>query len=92
MGANAVIRAEDTQEISANSVQIGKTVKPGNDIRLQGENMKDGEVALSAGTEITPGVIGVLATVKAAQVAVFRRPRVAILSTGNEFGGNRRAD
>lgn len=87
VGADTVIRVEDTQDVSANSVRIGKPVKPGNDVRLQGENMKAGEVVLTAGTEITPGVVGVLATVKAAQIAVFRRPRVAILSTGNELEG-----
>lgn len=86
-GADAVIRVEDTHEISADSVQIGKSVKSGNDIRLQGEGMKDGEVVLQAGTEITPGVIGMLATVKAAQFSVYSRPRVAILSTGNELEG-----
>ena len=86
-GADAVIRVEDTQEISASRVQIGKAVKSGNDIRPQGENMRNGDVVLTTGVEITPGVIGVLATVKAAQVAVFRRPRVAILSTGNELEG-----
>lgn len=86
-GADAVIRVEDTQEVAANRVQINKSVKPKNDVRLQGENMRDGDVVLKPGTEITPGVIGVLATVKAAQFAVFRRPRVAILSTGNELEG-----
>ena len=86
-GADAVIRVEDTQEVSANRVQINKPVKPKNDVRPQGENMRDGDVVLTVGTEITPGVIGVLATVKAAQFAVFRRPRVAILSTGNELEG-----
>ncbi|MDP2759291.1 MAG: molybdopterin molybdotransferase MoeA [Sideroxyarcus sp.] len=86
-GADAVIRVEDTQEISANTVQICKPVKPGNDMRLRGENMFSGDVVLNTGTEITPGVIGVLATVKAAQLEVFRRPRVAILSTGNELEG-----
>ncbi|MFA6013959.1 MAG: gephyrin-like molybdotransferase Glp [Gallionellaceae bacterium] len=84
-GADAVIRVEDTQEISSDMVQIGKAVKPGNDVRPQGENMQDGQVVLTAGMEITPGVIGVLATVKAAQLVVYRRPRVAILSTGNEL-------
>ena len=86
-GADAVIRVEDTREVSASVVQIDKAVKPGNDIRLQGEGMKDGEMVLQAGTEITPGVIGVLATVKAARFDVYRRPRVAILSTGNELEG-----
>lgn len=86
-GADAVIRVEDTQEIATTRVQINKAVKPGNDVRPQGENMKDGQVVLTAGTEITPGVIGVLATVKAAQMKVYRRPCVAILSTGNELEG-----
>ena len=84
-GADAVIRVEDTQEISANTVQIEVSVKSGHDVRPKGENMQSGDVVLPAGTEITPGVIGVLATVKAAQMQVYRRPRVAILSTGNEL-------
>ena len=87
VGADAVIRVEETQEAGATAVRINKAVKPGNDIRLRGENMKDGDVVLTAGTEITPGIIGVLATVKAARFSVFRRPRVAILSTGNELEG-----
>ena len=86
-GADAVIRVEDTGLISGQKVQINVAVKPGNDIRLQGEGMRNGEVVLTAGTEITPGVIGVLATVKCAQVQVYKRPRVAILSTGNELEG-----
>ncbi len=104
-GADAVIRVEDTQEISASSlspnslpqagerdaasianfVQILTTVKSGHDVRPKGENMRNGDVVLAAGTEITPGVIGVLATVKAATMQVYRRPRVAILPTGNEL-------
>ena len=84
-GADAVIRVEDTKALPASDVQIDKTVKPGNDVRPRGESMKNGEVVLTAGTEITPGVIGVLATVKAAQFAVYRRPSVAILSTGDEL-------
>jgi len=84
-GADAVIRVEDTQTSSDSSVQINAAVKPGNDIRLRGEGMRNGEVVLRAGTEITPGVTGVLATVKCAQLQVYRRPRVAILSTGNEL-------
>jgi molybdopterin molybdotransferase len=84
-GADAVIRVEDTLPLSEGKVQINAAVKPGNDIRMQGEGMRNGDVVLTAGTEITPGVVGVLATVKQAQVQVYRRPRVAILSTGNEL-------
>ena len=78
-GADAVIRVEDTRMLSDENVEIRLAVKPGNDIRLLGESMRNGQVVLSPGTEITPGVIGVLATVKCAQMKVYRRPRVAIL-------------
>jgi molybdopterin molybdotransferase len=84
-GADAVVRVEDSQQVAGSRVQIVKAVKTGKDVRPQGENMCNGDVVLKPGTEITPGVIGVLATVKAAQIQVFRRPRVAILSTGNEL-------
>lgn len=84
-GADAVIRVEDTRASSETEVQINVAVKSGNDIRLQGEAMRNGDVVLTAGTEITPGITGILATVKSAQVQVHRRPRVAILSTGNEL-------
>ena len=86
-GADAVIRVEDTESLADGRVQIKQVVKPGNDIRRLGENMRNGEVVLTPGTEITPGVIGVLATVKRAQLSVYRRPNVAILSTGNELEG-----
>jgi len=84
-GADAVMRVEDTQEISAQLIQVIMTIKDGHDVRPQGENMRNGDVVLNAGTEITPGVIGILATVKITQMQVYRRPRVAILSTGNEL-------
>ena len=84
-GADAVMRVEDTQEISANLIQVITTIKDGHDVRPQGVNMRNRVVVLSAGTEITPGVIGILATVKITQMQVYRRPRVAILSTGNEL-------
>jgi molybdopterin molybdotransferase len=86
-GADSVVRVEDTQEIAGGRVQLAKAVNNGKDVRPQGENMLGGEVVLKRGAEITPGVTGVLATVKAAQIQVFRRPRVAILSTGNELEG-----
>jgi molybdopterin molybdotransferase len=86
-GADAVIRVEDTLALSERSVKINRAVQASNDIRRLGENMRNGEVVLTVGTEITPGVIGILATVKRAQMLVYRRPRVAILSTGNELEG-----
>ena len=84
-GADAVIRVEDTQALTDDCIEIAVPVKAGNDIRVRGEAMRNGDVVLAAGTEITPGVIGVLATVKCARVIVRRRPRVAILSSGDEL-------
>ena len=84
-GADAVIRVEDTRALADGRVEIGVAVGAGNDIRVRGENMREGEVVLAAGTEITPGVVGVLATVKRARLKVHCRPRVAILSSGDEL-------
>jgi len=84
-GADAVIRVEDTRQLADGGIEIQQSVAPGNDIRLRGEGMRDGQVVLFPGTEITPALIGVLATVKSAQVRVYRRPRVAILATGDEL-------
>lgn len=86
-GADAVIRVEDTQALSDGRVRIDVSVKTRNDIRDRGESMRTGEVVLQAGTTVTPGVVGMLAMVKAAQVSVYRQPRVAILSTGDELEG-----
>jgi molybdopterin molybdotransferase len=86
-GADAVIRVEDTQAMSDMKVQINCSVKRGNDIRQRGEAMRDGEVVLKSGAEITPGAIGMLAMVKRSSVQVVRQPRVAILSTGDELEG-----
>ncbi|MDR3299754.1 MAG: molybdopterin molybdotransferase MoeA [Candidatus Accumulibacter sp.] len=84
-GADAVVRVEDTRALSANRVEIVVSVKAGNDIRARGEAMRNGDVVLAAGAEITPGAIGMLATVKSARALVRRAPGVAILSSGDEL-------
>jgi molybdopterin molybdotransferase len=86
-GADTVIRVEDTQAVSDSQVQVNVSVRPDNDIRPRGESMKDGELVLQRGTEITPGAVGMLAMVKRGTVGVYRQPRVAILSTGDELEG-----
>lgn len=86
-GADAVIRVEDTLALSDSQTQINCSVQSGNDIRRRGESMKNGEVVLPVGSEITPGAVGMLAMVKRGMVQVYRQPRVAILSTGDELEG-----
>lgn len=84
-GADAVVRVEDTRVEADGRIAFQVTTGAGNDIRQRGEAMKNGEVILPAGTEVTPGVVGVLATAKRARLKVVRRPTVAILSTGDEL-------
>jgi len=85
-GAVTVIRVEDT-EGDDGYVAILAAPKSGTNIRPLGENLRNGEVVLKKGVEISPGVLAILAMVKQKQVPVFARPRVAILSTGDELEG-----
>src|SRR5690349_5197740 len=66
-------------------VQIFHGVKSGDSVRPSGEDTRAGELVLSAGTAIRAAEISVLAAVGKARVLVHRRPRVAILATGDEL-------
>ncbi|HET9918651.1 MAG TPA: gephyrin-like molybdotransferase Glp [Ktedonobacteraceae bacterium] len=85
-GADTVIQVELTRSESQDSewVEILQEVAPGNNIRPAGEDIRRGQNVLSRGSEIGPWEIGVLATLGWASVPVVRRPRVAILGTGDE--------
>lgn len=83
-GADTVIRIEDTDRGSAH-VAIRDARDAGMNVRPQAEDLAAGGIAASAGTQIRPGVAGVLAAVGAREVLVHRRPRVALLSSGNEL-------
>ncbi|MDQ2716836.1 MAG: molybdopterin molybdotransferase MoeA, partial [Chloroflexota bacterium] len=88
LGADSVIQVELTRSGSDASgsewVEILEQVVPGNNIRPAGEDMRRGQTILSPGREIGPWEIGTLATLGWPTVPVIRRPRVAILSTGDE--------
>jgi molybdopterin molybdotransferase len=83
-GADAVIPQEDTAAADGH-VLLNAAVTAGAYVRPRGEDLRAGDVVLQPGTALGPAEIGVLATVGASQVLVHRRPRVAILSTGNEL-------
>jgi len=84
-GADSVIRIEHTSERAADHVAILDDTDAGRNVRFRGEDLKRGEVVLRAGRLLRPGEIGVLATVGCARVPVYRRPVIAILSTGDEL-------
>jgi molybdopterin molybdotransferase len=83
-GADAVVRVEDTAEASE-GVALRVAVKPGNNVREPGEDMRAGETVLEAGRLLRPADIGLLASLGLSMLRVARRPRVAILSTGDEL-------
>ncbi|XP_031549528.1 gephyrin-like [Actinia tenebrosa] len=66
-------------------VKILSTPKVGQDIRPIGFDISSGELVLSKGEVLGPAELGLLATVGVTQVSVFKKPKVAILSTGNEI-------
>jgi molybdenum cofactor synthesis domain-containing protein len=83
-GADAVVMFEDTEERDGQA-RLNRPVKPGDNLRPIGIDMEIGQTVLEPGIAIGPSEIGVLATLGIAEVAVHRRPRVAILSTGDEL-------
>ena len=85
-GADSVIQIELANYDGPEStwVEVQEEVAPYNNVRPAGEDMRKGQVIMRRGTEIGPWEIGVLATLGYAHVPVIRRPRVAILGTGDE--------
>jgi len=83
-GADCVIMIEFTENPTANTVRFagGQTA---NNICLKGEDVKAGEVVLQKGSRIKPQHIAVLASVGCTQPVVSKRPRVAVLATGDEL-------
>ena len=83
-GADAVVMVEYTDLVSRNQIIVKRAAATGENIVPQGSEGRQGEVLLARGTRIGYPEIAVAAAVGAAEVAVFRRPRIAVLSTGDE--------
>ncbi len=83
-GADTVVKVEDTEH-TRDLVTIFKPEARGANIRPQGEDVKKGECIIAKGTRIRPAEAGMLAILAKSFVFVYQRPRVAILSTGDEL-------
>jgi putative molybdopterin biosynthesis protein len=83
-GADAVVAVEHT-DVEEGDVIVRRAVVPGAAVSFAGTDMGEGETVLFAGTPLTSRETGVLAAIGCASVRVVRRPRVAILSTGDEI-------
>lgn len=83
-GADAVVMQEDT-EIFDDTLAVHRAVHPGENIQLRGEDFKTGDTLFHAGHRLRPQDLSTLATFGIQAVSVHRKPRIHILSTGNEL-------
>jgi molybdopterin molybdotransferase len=83
-GADSVVRLEDTER-GDGRVAILSSPDPGLNVRRAGEDLREGEVAVEAGTVLGPAELGVLASVGRAAVSCHASPTVAVLVTGDEL-------
>lgn len=93
-GADAIVPFEETDEPlrgvnqqarKAGSVQVFRAAAAGANIRYRGEDVRRGQTVVASGRVVRPSEIGVFASIGLTHIQVFRRPVVAILSTGDEI-------
>jgi molybdopterin molybdotransferase len=85
-GADAIVMVERTERLDGGRrVRIDVAVEPGTHLRAPGEDLAAGERVFGAGDEVTPARLGVLASLGITEVTVHPRPRVGVMSTGDEL-------
>ena len=83
-GADSVVRVEDT-DAGSERVRVLHSRDAMRNVRPRGEDVAKGDSVATNGSLVTPGLIGLLASVGRAEVRVYRRPRVAVLASGDEL-------
>jgi len=85
-GADAIVPIEMTEPgADPDTVVIKETARAGQYVRAAGEDLQTGQLVFPLGTELSPGHIGVLSSFGVDQVPVFPKPRIGVLSTGDEL-------
>ncbi len=84
-GADAVVMVEYTAEHPDKTLEVRRAVAPGENVLQPGEDVRSGEPLFAAGTRLRPQDIGLLAALGITRLAVYQRPRVTILSSGDEI-------
>jgi len=83
-GANAVVMLENTKKHN-DKIEIWTQAAPYDNVSRKGEDVKKGEIAVEAGTRLNPYHLGLLAALGYIEVKVVQKPKIAIVSTGNEL-------
>ena len=84
-GADAVVMLEYTAEHPDGTLEVRRSVAPGENVLNPGEDVRRGEVLFAAGRRLLPQDLGLLAALGVARVQVHRRPRAVIISSGDEL-------
>jgi molybdopterin molybdotransferase len=84
-GADAVVMLEQTQPVDEMHIEVVKAVAPQENVTRAGDDMRKGERVMPRGHVIRPQDMGALASMGIVRIPVFEKPRVAIISTGNEI-------
>ncbi|MEK6742955.1 MAG: gephyrin-like molybdotransferase Glp [Nitrospirota bacterium] len=84
-GADAVVMFEQTQPVDDKNIEVVKAVGPQENVSKTGEDMKKGEAVFTKGHVLRPQDMAALAGMGITRVPAFGKPRVAIISTGNEI-------
>jgi molybdopterin molybdotransferase len=84
-GTDAVVMLEHTQQIDENMVEVLKPVAPGENVIQAGEDAQRGEHILKTGHRLRPQDIGALAGLGITDISVYEKPKVSIVSTGDEI-------
>jgi molybdenum cofactor synthesis domain-containing protein len=84
-GADAIVMVEHTERAGDDAVLVHASVAVGQHVRAEGDDVQLGDEVLAAGTLLGPAQLGALASVGIVEVLVHPRPRVGVLSTGDEL-------
>lgn len=84
-GADAVVMFEQTQPVDAASIEVVKPVGPMENVIKAGDDVRKGDVVVGRGHRVRPQDMAALAAIGVTSIPAFARPRVAIVSTGNEL-------
>ena len=84
-GANAVMMVEYTEQIDDTTIEARRSISPWENVIREDEDLKTGEIILRKGHRLRPQDMGVLAGIGKTNIKIYRKPKIAIFSTGNEI-------
>ena len=84
-GADSVVMIEHTEAIDESTIEVYKSVAPGQHVIESGEDIRNGNRILTAGIRLRPQEAGLLAALGTEKIKVYRKPKIGIISTGDEI-------